>query len=48
MAEKALKLDVFAWEGTDKKGNRVKGESAATMPISSRPNCAGKAWSRSR
>ncbi len=27
MAEKALKLDVFAWEGTDKKGNRVKGES---------------------
>lgn len=27
MAEKALKLNVFAWEGTDKKGNRVKGES---------------------
>lgn len=27
MAEKAIKLSVFAWEGTDKKGNRVKGES---------------------
>ena len=32
MAEKALKLDVFAWEGTDKKGNRVKGESRGTNP----------------
>ena len=30
MAEKALKLDLFAWEGTDKKGNRVKGESRGT------------------
>lgn len=32
MAEKALKLDVFAWEGTDKKGNRVKGESRGNNP----------------
>ncbi len=32
MAEKALKLDLFAWEGTDKKGNRVKGESRGTNP----------------
>ena len=32
MAEKALKLNVFAWEGTDKKGNRVKGESRGTNP----------------
>ena len=32
MAEKALKLSVFAWEGTDKKGNRVKGESRGTNP----------------
>ncbi len=26
MAEKALKTSVFAWEGTDRKGVRVKGE----------------------
>ena len=32
MAEKALKLDLFAWEGTDKKGNRVKGESRGNNP----------------
>lgn len=32
MADKALKLDVFAWEGTDKKGNRVKGESRGNNP----------------
>ena len=32
MAEKVLKLSVFAWEGTDKKGNRVKGESRGTNP----------------
>ncbi|MFN2308143.1 MAG: type II secretion system F family protein [Gammaproteobacteria bacterium] len=32
MAEKALKLDVFAWEGTDKKGNRIKGESRGNNP----------------
>lgn len=32
MAEKALKLSVFAWEGTDKRGNRVKGESRGTNP----------------
>ncbi|WJW74934.1 type II secretion system F family protein [Thiohalobacter sp. IOR34] len=29
MAEKALKQGLFAWEGTDKRGNRVKGESRA-------------------
>lgn len=32
MAEKALKLELFAWEGTDKKGNRVKGESRGNNP----------------
>ena len=32
MAEKALKLNLFAWEGTDKRGNRVKGESRGTNP----------------
>lgn len=29
MAEKAAKLDVFAWEGVDKKGKKVKGETQA-------------------
>ena len=29
MAEKAIKQDLFAWEGTDRRGNRVKGESRA-------------------
>jgi type IV pilus assembly protein PilC len=28
MAEKALKLETFVWEGTDKKGSKVKGESS--------------------
>lgn len=32
MAEKALKLDLFAWEGTDRKGNRIKGESRGNNP----------------
>ena len=32
MAEKALKLNLFAWEGTDRRGNRVKGESRGTNP----------------
>lgn len=32
MAEKTLKLSLFAWEGTDKKGNRVKGESRGNNP----------------
>lgn len=27
MAQKALKQDTFVWEGTDKKGNRKKGET---------------------
>lgn len=29
MAEKALKQDMFVWEGTDKRGNKVKGQSRA-------------------
>jgi type IV pilus assembly protein PilC len=32
MAEAAIKQSVFAWEGTDRKGNRVKGESRANNP----------------
>ncbi len=28
MADKALKTCVFVWEGTDKKGAKVKGELA--------------------
>lgn len=30
MAEKAKKQDIFAWEGTDRKGGRVKGELSGT------------------
>jgi len=32
MAEKAKKPSVFLWEGTDKRGNRVKGESQGQNP----------------
>jgi type IV pilus assembly protein PilC len=32
MAEAAVKQSVFAWEGTDRKGKRVKGESPAANP----------------
>lgn len=32
MAEKALKTSVFAWEGTDRKGGRVKGEISGQSP----------------
>lgn len=32
MAEKALKTSVFAWEGTDRKGVRVKGELSGQNP----------------
>jgi len=32
MAEKALKQDLFSWEGTDKRGSRVKGESRGPSP----------------
>ncbi|MDT4813576.1 Type II secretion system protein F [compost metagenome] len=32
MAEKALKTSVFAWEGTDKKGARIKGELSGQNP----------------
>ena len=32
MAEAAIKQNVFVWEGTDKKGTRIKGESRASNP----------------
>lgn len=32
MVEKALKHDLFTWEGTDKRGSRIKGESRASNP----------------
>lgn len=32
MAEKAVKLSTFQWEGTDRKGAKVKGESTADNP----------------
>ncbi|OWJ94158.1 type II secretion system protein F [Pseudomonas sp. A46] len=32
MAEKALKTSTFAWEGTDKKGTKVRGELAGQNP----------------
>ncbi len=32
MAEKALKNSTFAWEGTDKKGSKVKGEISGQNP----------------
>lgn len=32
MAEKALQTSVFKWEGTDKKGAKIKGELAGTSP----------------
>ena len=32
MAAKAEKLNVFAWEGTDRRGTRIKGESRADTP----------------
>ena len=33
MADKALKTCVFIWEGTDKKGSKVKGELAGQNPM---------------
>ena len=30
MAEKAQKLTLFAWEGTNKSGNRVRGETRSS------------------
>lgn len=30
MAEKALRTSTFVWEGTDRKGGRVKGELSGT------------------
>lgn len=32
MAERALKTSVFTWEGTDRKGGKVKGELAGQSP----------------
>ncbi|MEO4047253.1 type II secretion system F family protein [Pseudomonas sp. CAU 1711] len=32
MAEKALKTSIFSWEGTDKKGAKVKGEIGGQSP----------------
>lgn len=32
MAEKALKTSVFAWEGTDRKGSKIKGEISGQSP----------------
>jgi len=32
MAEKAIKQGVFIWEGSDKRGGKVKGESQGTSP----------------
>jgi len=32
MAEAAIKQSVFTWEGTDRKGKRIKGESRASNP----------------
>ena len=32
MAEKALKTSIFSWEGTDRKGAKIKGESSGVNP----------------
>lgn len=32
MAAKALKTSTFSWEGTDRKGSKIKGESAGQSP----------------
>jgi type IV pilus assembly protein PilC len=32
MAEKALKTSMFSWEGTDRKGAKIKGESSGVNP----------------
>ena len=32
MAEKALKTSTFSWEGTDRKGARIKGEMGGQSP----------------
>lgn len=33
MAEKALKTSVFVWEGTDRKGGKIKGELTGANPM---------------
>ena len=32
MAEKALKTSIFSWEGTDRKGAKIKGETSGANP----------------
>lgn len=32
MAEKALKTSIFSWEGTDRKGAKIRGESSGVNP----------------
>ena len=39
MAEKALKTSVFKWEGTDKKGAKVKGELSGKSPPPRQDSC---------
>jgi type IV pilus assembly protein PilC len=33
MAVKAIKTSTFSWEGTDKKGNKLKGETGGQSPV---------------
>lgn len=33
MAQKAIKTSTFAWEGVDRKGDKVKGELSSTSPL---------------
>ena len=32
MAQKAIRTSVFSWEGTDRKGSKVKGELSGASP----------------
>ena len=49
-AVKSIKRDIpFAWEGRDKKGNRVKGKSRrARRGGAAQPSCAARASPPSR
>lgn len=42
MADKALKTSVFIWEGTDKKGSKVKGELTGQNPMLVKPSYANR------
>ena len=46
MAEAAIKRNVFTWEGTDKKGKKVKGESNAANPSVVKADLTGRVSSR--